>query len=38
MTNNYLYVTKLGDTQCVIVKNVYVNNVIVVDVVADSII
>ena len=37
MTNNYLYVTKLGDTQCVRVKSVYVNNVIVVDVVADSI-
>jgi hypothetical protein len=37
MTNNYLYVTKLGDTQCVLAKSVYVNNVIVVDVVADSI-
>lgn len=29
--NNYLYTTKLGETQCVDVTNVIVNNVIVVD-------
>ena len=37
MTNNYLYKNKLGDTQCVDVTNVVVNNVIIVDVVAGSI-
>ena len=29
--NNYLYTTKLGETRCVDVTNVIVNNVIVVD-------
>jgi len=37
MKNNYLYTTKLGDIQCVDVTNVVVNNVIIVDVVAGSI-
>ena len=31
--NNYLYTTKLGETQCVDVTNVIVSNVIIVDVV-----
>ena len=35
--NNYLYTTKLRDIQCVDVTNVVVNNVIIVDVVAGSI-
>ncbi len=34
--NNYLYTTKLGETQCVDVKTVVVTSVKIVGVVADS--